>query len=50
MLNRLFTGIATSDLTQDFDTARNKRSLLKLENHGIRGSALNLMTSNPDPL
>ena len=46
MLNKSFTDIVTLNLTKAVDTSCHKKLLLKLENHGIRRSALILTTLN----
>jgi len=40
-----FTGLILLDLTKAFDTVCHCNLLLKSEHHGIRGNALNLITT-----
>ena len=43
--SKLCSGLVTLDLTKAFDTVCHKRLLLKLDHYGIRGIALELISS-----
>ena len=43
--SKLYSGLVTLDLTKAFDTVCHKRLLVKLDHYGIRGIALELISS-----